>query len=475
MKKLLWIFVAVMGFNFSSQAQTKKYGEDSVRCRENLYIYYEPAKRGNYLEAYDSWQIVYDICPASSKNNFIFGAKIVKAKIKEAKKAKNDSAMAKYVKLLMEVYDNRLVYFPGKEAYVKGLKALDMVKYKYGTSKEAYDLFNEALAIGGQEQSAAFYNGLFVVSARLFNEKVFNAEDVFTAYNIVVEGIEVNNNALNTTIAEFQAKQEDSTSTLSAKEEKSLAKAQRELSRYEDVESNAEKIIGKIATCNRLTTLYNDESFEANKGDKVWLKRASKMLLKERKNDEGEIEDCSDNPVFFKIAEALYQLEPSVNAARAMGRLAFKKSEYSKALQYFSEAASQEIDPKKAAKDYYTMAAISLKLGSLAKAKSDAVKAARLRKNWGDPYVMIAQIYASADGKCGANVFEKKAVYWAAIDKLNYAKSIDNSVSAKANKLIAAYKKQVPNKSVVFQLGHEAGEKYTVGCWINETVTVTFY
>lgn len=473
MKKLLWIFIAAVGLNSIASAQSK-YGQDSAKCHENLYIYYELAKAKNYDEAYEPWRIVYDICPASSKNNFIYGPRIVKAKIKKA--AKDSAVKKEFVKLLMDVYDNRLIHFPGKEAYVKGIKALDMIKYKHGESQEIYDLFISALEIGGQEQSAAFYNGLFRVSARLFNEKTFTNEDVFNAYGVVIEGIEVNNNALNRTIKTLTVKEEDG--SLDDKQKKELAKAKRELERYENVESNAEKIIGKIATCDRLTIIYSDESFEANKTDKVWLDRASKMLLKERTDAEtGESEDCSDNPVFFKVAEALYQLEPSISAARAMGKLAYKNKDFSKSSAYFTEAGTQEVDPKKAAKDYLTISAIQLKLGNLTASRNAAVKAASLRKNWGDPYLILASVYASADGKCGANVFEKKAVYWAAIDKLNYAKSIDSSarVSSKANKLIAIYKKSVPNKGVAFQLGHEAGEKYSIGCWINETVTVTFY
>lgn len=475
MKKLLWIFVVALGFSYTSQAQSK-WGADSATCLGNLVLYDDYIKSKQIDTAYYAWKKVYDACPRCSKNNFIYGPKLVKFQISKAAKAKNDTLKQFFVDLLMEVYDKRNRFFPGKEDYVLGLKGIDMIEYNQGTNQEIYDIFMEVLEIGGQEQGAAFYNSLFVVSARLFNEKVFSVADVFDSYGIVVEGIEVNNNILNKTIAELSAKSEDTNSAdLTVKEQKKLGKSKRELARYEDVESNAEKIIGKIATCKILLTVYNEEGFEANKTNVVWLKRASKMLLKERENDEGEIEDCSDNPIFFKVAEALYKLEPSVSAARAMGRLAFKNGEFSKSINYFNEAATQEIDPKKSASDYLTMARINVKMGNLSMSKTNIIKAKSKRKDWGDPYLLWAQIYALAEGKCGSNVFEKKAVYWAAIDKLNYAKSIDPLVATKANKLIAAYKLQVPDKAICFNLGHVAGEKYTIGCWINETVTVVFY
>src|SRR5690606_5936153 len=136
------------------------------------------------------------------------------------------------------------------------------------------------------------------------------------------------------------------------------------------------------------------ESFEANKADAVWLRRASTMLTKERKNDEGEMEDCTENPVFFQIAEALYTLEPSISAAKAMGVLSYKKGNYTSAAQYFGEAAKQEIDPKVAAAYYLKVAAANQKSGKLSAAKSAALKAAALNKGWGDPYIVLASIYA---------------------------------------------------------------------------------
>ena len=83
MKKLLWIVIALVGVNNVASAQSK-WGEDSIKCRENLYIYYELAKSKNYAEAYEPWTYVYENCPASSKNNVIFGPRIVEAKLKAA-------------------------------------------------------------------------------------------------------------------------------------------------------------------------------------------------------------------------------------------------------------------------------------------------------------------------------------------------------------------------------------------------------
>ena len=85
MRKLVWILIAVIGVGTTTRAQSK-WGEDSVKCHENLYIYYELAKNKNYTDAFDSWKYVFNNCPASSKNNVIFGPYIVEAKVNAAKK-----------------------------------------------------------------------------------------------------------------------------------------------------------------------------------------------------------------------------------------------------------------------------------------------------------------------------------------------------------------------------------------------------
>jgi len=472
MKTTLYALAMLIGMSGLLKAQ--EYGEDSAKCRENLYIYYELAKKKQWAEAFDSWSFVYQNCPQSSKNNFIYGPYIVSAKIEEAEEAKDELSTVKYKAMLMDVYDARNQYYPGKEGYVYARKALDMLRHYPDSLQTIYQLFNDALELDGPEQSAAFYNYFFVTAARLFNEKVFEVNDVFQAYNVVMEGIEVNNNSLNLAIAELTDKRDSNAVELSQKEQNELQKAERELDRYTKVESNIEKILGPIATCEKLNLIYNETTFASNKTDTLWLKRATKMLQKERRNDEGEFEDCTDIPIFFNISDALYKIEPSAPSARAMFVMAYRNKDYSKAAQYIKEAIAYEIDPLKRSADYVKLASIYIKLGSLASAKNAAVKAAALDRSSGDAYIVLATTYAQAFGTCGSNVFEKKAVYWAAIDKLNTAKSIDPSLALKVNKMISDYQRQLPDKGLSFQLGHTEGEKYTISCFINETITVSF-
>ena len=241
------------------------------------------------------------------------------------------------------------------------------------------------------------------------------------------------------------------------------------------VQRNIEKILSPLLTCNKLTLIYNEEAFEQNKDNVEWLKRAGNLLQKERLGDDGELTSCTDNPVFISIAETLYEIEPSAQAALNMAKLGVNKSDWAMAKKYYTEAIEQEEDLRRKANTYMGLAYVNQKMGALSSAKSNCLKAGQLRKNWGNPYLYLATIYADAAGSCGSNAVEKNAVYWAAINKLSYARSIDPSIADKAAKLISVYSKQIPDKGISFQLGYKEGDQITIGCWINEAVSVKFY
>lgn len=247
------------------------------------------------------------------------------------------------------------------------------------------------------------------------------------------------------------------------------------LRNIEAVQRNIEKILSPLLTCDKLGRIYNEESFAAHKDDLEWLKRAGNMLQKERMDDNGEMTSCTDLPVFILIAETLYEMEPSAGAARNMAKLGVNKGDWAMAKKYYLEAISQEEDLRRKANDYMGLAYVNNKMGLSGSAKSNCLAAGQLRKDWGNPYLYLATLYAEAAGDCGSNAVEKNAVYWAAINKLSYARSIDPEVADKATKLISLYSKAVPDKGVAFQLGYKEGDQVRIGCWVNETVTVKFY
>ena len=141
-------------------------------------------------------------------------------------------------------------------------------------------------------------------------------------------------------------------------------------------------------------------------------------------------------------------------------------------MKYYNEAIELGDDANKKADDYYKAAQSLFKLGRKSEARSYAYKAIENRKGWGDPYILIGDMYASSANSCGSNVFEKKAVYWAAVAKYSQARNVDPKVSKKASTKIGQWGAQAPDKTMIFQFGYIGKPKYKIGCWINETVSV---
>lgn len=83
-------------------------GEDSVRCITNISLFVPYAKAGNFKDAFDFWKIVYDECPAATKDIYLYGVKIMGWKIAQEKDPAKKKAL---IDDLMGVYDKRVKYF----------------------------------------------------------------------------------------------------------------------------------------------------------------------------------------------------------------------------------------------------------------------------------------------------------------------------------------------------------------------------
>ena len=465
--KFFGLVLFVLGISFSlpaiaqdnAPADKKEAAcKNDEKVKENLSVYYEYYKSKNYKDSYDAWNYVYENCPSAHKNIYIHGPKLIKYKYKKATTAEEKKS---YLDKLMKVYDDRLVYFPGKEGYVLGMKGSDMLNYKIGTSQEAFDVLAKAYEIDGNKLSASVLYAYFMASTRLFNEKIFTDEDVFKVYDQVIEAIDYGKEAKTEIIAKYEQKEEDG-KTLTKKEAKALKNAKIGYKSYDTVASNVEKVIGKIATCDRLDMIYG-QKYDENKEDINWVNGGVKMMTRKK---------CFDSKVFFKLIDAKSKLAPDASSSRVAGLLSLSNKQYSKALGYYEEAIKLGDDPAKTADDYYKAAQCLFKLGQRSKARSYAYKAMENKKGWGEPYILIGDMYAASANSCGTNAFEKKAVYWAAINKYAQARSVDPKVSKKAAKKISAWSSQVPDKTMIFQFGYIGKPTYKIGCWINETVKV---
>jgi len=113
----------------------------------------------------------------------------------------------------------------------------------------------------------------------------------------------------------------------------------------------------------------------------------------------------------------------------------------------------------------YAQAASYAKRGHKSKARNSAYKAVGADPSRKVAYKLIGDLYFRSynDCKAGVSKVQDRAVYLAAFEM--YRKAGDA-------KMMASAKQQFPSIEEIFELDMKEGESITVGCWINETVTI---
>ena len=96
-----------------------------------------------------------------------------------------------------------------------------------------------------------------------------------------------------------------------------------------------------------------------------------------------------------------------------------------------------------------------------------------MKPGWGRPYMLIGDMYASSARNCGDSWNQRLAII-AAIDKYNYARSLDSEVADEARERVGKYNGSLPELADGHMRGKNAGDSVKVGCWIGETVKVKF-
>jgi tetratricopeptide (TPR) repeat protein len=188
---------------------------------------------------------------------------------------------------------------------------------------------------------------------------------------------------------------------------------------------------------------------------------------------------CDVNGEALQKLTQAYKTQCKVEVPKTKGPLTeafsfYRNGEYREAIVKFDEYLSTETEMEKKAKYQLVVAKIFYRdIKNFPKSRKYALAAAKSKPSWGAPYVLIGKLYASSGPLCGTGTgWASQVVTWPAIDKWNYAKKIDSSVSSEASKLINTYRKYMPSVEDIFSRNKKEGSSFRVGCWINENTTV---
>lgn len=420
-------------------------GEDSVRCITNISLFVPYAKAGNFKDAYEFWKIVYDECPAATKDIYLYGTRIVGWQIENEKDPAKKEAL---IDDLMAVYDKRVKYFGNDKRYGKdwivSRKAQDYLQYKGEKSdfNTLYTWLNEVVnEFGDNTEPLAASLFTFASLQKMMADPNFKEQyiqDYLKAAKI-----------LDTQLKNAQA-----------------AGNQKEITAVTTYKSNIDNGFANsgAADCETLQNMYGAK-IEENKDNLAYLKDAIALLKRAR---------CQDIEAYFAASGYVYKSEPSAEAAIGLGKQAVKKKDYDTAIKYFEEAANLETDQAAKADDYYMIALLAFEQNSYSKARQYCQKAIEANPNYGAPYLLIGKMYAAtAKSVYPDDGVLARAVYYAAIDKFEKAKQVDPSIAEEANTLISAYRAHLPSTEEVFMHPElEKGKTITIGGWIGERTTV---
>ncbi len=416
------------------------HGEDSVNCRVNLSLMQTAAKAESYESALIPWTSVYENCPGSSKNIYIYGPRIFKSLYEK----ETDAAKKKeYLDKTMEIYDNRRTSVGNADAEgtILAIKTYDYMEMMGDQADYniIYSWLSKAVNdMKDQMYPLDAYSYLMNTSiTRYLNDNSVKDEYITDYFNVVgyVDDA-ISNSADNQANAEYL-----------------------EMVKEGIVQAFVNSGAGD---CKTLTDYY---------ADKVEPNKENKELLNEIINALGSV-GCTDTDLYFTASEYLHQLEPTANAALGLANKALRDKDFTTAVKYYSEAANLETDKNKSSDYMMQLAGIFSNQRNFARARQAANDALQYNPNNGEAYILIAQLYASSANNIFPEAEKSGLVYCAAVDKLQRARSVDPSVAGKANSLINRYSAAFLDTETAFMMGYKAGDTVHIPGWIGETTTV---
>lgn len=435
---------------------------DKSACPANLSIFAEFAKVKNYDSAYQPWKEVRNTCPELNVATFKYGERILTHKIKNATEDK-----AVYQQELLALYDDWNTYFPttkrgtSEVGKILSSKAQAMVDFNIGTAQEAFEIFNKAFTQDpGSFTSPKNLYTFFKTTFNLYKAGSITTEELFNKYEEISEKFELEQTKLAKKLDVILNK-EDAGQPITTREQRNKRVYQTNVLAFSTYSGNLDAIISKESSCENLIPLYR-KNFEANKNNSVWLNRAASRM---------DAKECSNDPLFVELVEALHAINPSANSAYYLGLLKDKSGDSQGALAYFEESLTLEQDQYRKASILYKIAVKFKARGLKSKARSYANRALKNQPSMGKAYMLIASLYAASANDCGNTQFEKRAVYWLAAKMARRAAAVDSGVKKTALKMAASYEGRAPSKTDIFTEGN-AGQSIRFSCWINDSVTV---
>ena len=242
-------------------------------------------------------------CPDINSAVYVLGERMLKSFIKNSE----GNAKDEFQEDLVDLYDEWLTYFPKSKRGVSevgkilAIKAQTLIDYKLAEDSEIFEIYDQAFTKDSKsfKSPKGLYN-YFKIYFRLYKTGIEDVtlEKVFEKYEELTEKFEFEMGAYTLKLDKLLEK-EDNGDPLSSRETKNKRVYEVNMVACTTYLNNLNTIIAKESTCENLIPLYR-KNFDKFKSDSVWLNRAASRM---------DSKDCSDDPLFVELVEALHALK----------------------------------------------------------------------------------------------------------------------------------------------------------------------
>jgi len=412
-----------------------RYGKDSAECVKYLSYYSELVKQNNIKDAAPFWRQAFSICPPTANQNMLInGQRIIRYEIAQNKK--DPARVRELVDTLLMLSDIRAQNYPKYAVKSLDNKAIDVVNYCASDYEAQYNHLTEILGKIKSSASPVVFVKQMQSTVEMYKNEKIDAEAVMNNYTTISSYLDEKIDASND--PEYRGAKQDVESVL---------------------------IDSGVASCDNLVALYTPR-FEANPNDEDLLNNMVKMLSKS---------ECMNTDLFLHAIVALNEINPTASSVYGLYRLYSSRDENTKAAEALERAISLLNPDETQTKADYTFELATYyfkKCGKAAPAVAKAKEAAEIDESYrGKAYLLIGTIWGAQ--KCGGDEVSSRAHFWVAVDYLQRAASIDESVAEEANSLASQYRRYFPKTEDAFFLDITDGSSYTVSCGgMSERTTV---
>ncbi|MCB9261123.1 MAG: hypothetical protein H6607_01945 [Flavobacteriales bacterium] len=426
--------IAWMGASAQHPCESK-YGSDSAETVKNVGLFNMHWQNKNYVEAFPYWYYQFKNAPCYNKRVTLVGSYLVEQYLlhlqkndpQEFNRRKNG-----LIDTMLLNYDVR-VYYWGEAGKVAGYKAIDMINWKADTTA-ALVLFDSCFRNLGNETDAKVVYNYFYYALNEYAKKNYEADRLFKLYFDLLDVVNYNIDA-------------------------DTAKAET----WRKVDTAINFAIRPFMTCEKIEELYKAKTDDPNVSMDL-LKRVNHML---------QVAGCDGNDYSLDLAEKMYNLDPSGEAAINLARYHNVKGNDQKSLEWYNKGLGSVNDASEKAKIYSEMSSIYTRMGNLAKAKEYAEKVLSINPNDGKAHLIIASYFAQSSGSCTSDGLGGRTAFLAAYDRAAKAKSLDPSVESAAQELMNKCYANFPSSEDVFKASMHEGDSISVPC-LGVTTTIRF-